>query len=384
MKKLFLLLTATTTFVSCNKVGENEFLITGNIENAKNGQTVILEKQDEKGQLVPVDTVKIENGKFELKGNVTEPSFHLLQIQDKEGKIPFILENGEIKVIVDKDSIHKSKISGTYNNDEFSKFNIEMVKVQKEFQKKMMAFQQANMQKMQSAQQKKDTLAINQLMKEYQKIEKEGAKFYINYAESHPKAFISSVILDGMLNGPETDVEKIKKIYNNLEESLKNTKIGKSVKSKLDKLNAPSLLNSPEVGNVAPDFKAPNPEGKVISLKESLGKVTIIDFWASWCGPCRAENPNVVALYKEFHSKGLNIIGVSLDEDKDKWKAAISKDHLMWTQISNLKEWDEPIASLYNVKSIPATFILDAKGTIVAKDLRGEELKAKIQSLLNK
>ena len=119
-------------------------------------------------------------------------------------------------------------------------------------------------------------------------------------------------------------------------------------------------------------------------MKESLGKVTIIDFWASWCGPCRQENPNVVAIYKEFHSKGLNIIGVSLDKDKAKWKEAILKDKLTWNQVSNLKFWDEPIAAQYKVQSIPATFILDASGNIIAKDLRGAELRAKIIELLAK
>jgi thiol-disulfide isomerase/thioredoxin len=115
-----------------------------------------------------------------------------------------------------------------------------------------------------------------------------------------------------------------------------------------------------------------------------MGKVTIVDFWASWCPPCRAENPNVVALYNEFHSKGLNIIGVSLDKDPEKWKAAIAKDKLTWNQVSNLKQWDEPIAIQYKVQAIPATFILDASGKIVAKDLHGEALKAKIIELLGK
>jgi thiol-disulfide isomerase/thioredoxin len=132
------------------------------------------------------------------------------------------------------------------------------------------------------------------------------------------------------------------------------------------------------------NFSAPNPQGKVISLKESLGKVTIVDFWASWCGPCRKENPNVVAIYAKFHSKGLNIIGVSLDEDPVKWKEAIAKDKLTWNQVSNLKGWEEPIAKQYKVESIPATFILDASGKVVAQDLRGDELEAKIIELLAK
>ena len=120
----------------------------------------------------------------------------------------------------------------------------------------------------------------------------------------------------------------------------------------------------------------------MVSLKESLGRVTLIDFWASWCQPCRQENPNVVALYKAFHSKGLNIISVSLDEDAVSWKEAIVKDKLTWTQVSNLKEMKDPIALQYGITQIPTTFLLDAKGKIVAIDLRGVNLNTKIKELL--
>ncbi|QBZ99071.1 Thiol-disulfide oxidoreductase ResA [Flavobacterium sangjuense] len=114
-----------------------------------------------------------------------------------------------------------------------------------------------------------------------------------------------------------------------------------------------------------------------------MGKATLIDFWASWCGPCRQENPNVVALYNEFHNKGLNIISVSLDEDAADWKEAIAEDKLTWTHVSNLKEMKDPIALQYGVTQIPTTFLLDVSGKVVAVDLRGEALNAKVKKLLN-
>jgi peroxiredoxin len=381
MKRILLLLTVSAVLFSCNKAGVNEYIISGTVKGVADGKTVILEKQDETGQLKPIDTVKIKDGKFTIKGSSKEPEIMLLQVEALQGKVPFILENGDIEVIVDKDSIQKSKLSGTFNNDVFSKFNVDVVKFQKDSQKKMTAFQNANMAKMKAAQEAKDTITINKLMKEYQVLQKAGMDFYVKFAEANPKALISALIVDSMLNDPSVDLVRAKKIFASFSPELKKYKPGKSIQSKLDKIAKP-IAAAAEVGTIAPDFSAPNPEGKSISLKESLGKVTIIDFWASWCNPCRAENPNVVALYNEFHSKGLNIIGVSLDKDAKKWKEAIAKDKLTWNQVSNLKDFEDPIAVTYGINAIPSTFILDAKGTIVAKDLRGAELKAKVAALL--
>jgi len=388
MKKIFFLLTATAAIISCSKVKDGEFLITGTAKGIENGKTIILQGQDPTTMAVlSLDTVKVENGKFELKGKVTEPAFHTLVIQDLQGPVPFILETGEIKIEVDKDSIHKSKISGTYSNDEYVKFNEDLTKVQK----RLIDFQKKNTQTMQAAQQKQDTAVINGLMKEYMAIQTdvqaESKKKYTAYAESHPKSFISALIIQSLVNDPTADFKKTEALYNSLDESLKNTKPGKAIKEKIGQMKLPAVgASAPPVGSAKwrSDFSAPNPEGKTVSLKESLGKVTIVDFWASWCGPCRKENPNVVAIYKELHSKGLNIIGVSLDKEASAWKEAIATDNLSWTQVSNLKFWDEPIAKQYGVESIPATFILDSSGKIVAQDLRGPELRAKILELLAK
>lgn len=386
MKKIILLLSASVVLFSCNKVKDGEYLITGTAKGIENGKTIILETQDANGMgLIAVDTVKVENGKFEIKGKVTEPAFHTIQLEAANGKIPFILETGEIIIEIDKDSIQKSKISGTYNNDEYVKFNEEI----KVIQKKVMDFQKQNMQAMNTAQQTQDTAVINKLMKEYSKIQEEvgtAAKAkYTTYAETHPKSFISALIIQSMVSDPSMDVKKSESLYNSLDESLKNTKPGKAIKTRLAEIKNPAAgapVPAAADAKWRSDFSAPNPDGKVISLKENLGKVTIVDFWASWCGPCRKENPNVVALYKELHSKGLNIVGVSLDKDATKWKEAIAKDKLTWPQVSHLKSWEEPIALQYKVESIPATFILDASGKVVAKDLRGEALRAKVIELL--
>lgn len=248
MKKIFLLLTISASIISCNKVAKGEFLITGIAKGIENGKTVVLEKQDDMGMnLVPVDTVVIKDGKFEIKGKITEPAIYTLQVDKKEGKIPVILENAEIKVTVDKDSIQKSKVTGTYSNDEFSKFNDDMKVVQKKVQKEMMDFQTKNMQVMTDAQAKKDTATVNKLMKDYGKIQESVSSKYETYAETHPKSFISVLIVEGMFKQPKFDFEKAKKIYNSLDSDLKNTKAGKGTKTAIDNYKKPQPMAAPTV-----------------------------------------------------------------------------------------------------------------------------------------
>jgi len=378
--RTFLVLTAAAVVFSCNKAGENEYIITGTIKGIADGKKVFLEVQDDMtGAFKALDTVKVEGGKFTIKGSAKGADINLIQIESVNGKIPFILENGDIEMDINKDSLNLVKVTGTYNNDELTAYRELGTKIQKD----IMKFQKDNMVKMNQAQQKKDTVTINNLRKAYFKFQEDFAKQSEEYVKTHPKSFISLLIIESLFQ-QMVDPAKITKYFNGLDKELKANKHGKKIKSQLDLLNKPAAPAGVEVGSIAPDFSAPGPDGKVISLKQSMGKVTLVDFWASWCNPCRAENPNNVALYNEFHAKGLNIIGVSLDKDAAKWKEAIAKDKLAWPQISNLKYWDEPIRVTYGVESIPATFLLDANGTVVAKDLTGAALKAKVAELLAK
>ncbi|MBP6374441.1 MAG: AhpC/TSA family protein [Flavobacterium sp.] len=377
---LFILLVTSALLVfSCNKAGENEYIITGTIKGV-DGKKVYLEVQDDMtGAFKTLDTVVVEGGKFTMKGSAKESDINLIQIESVEGKIPFILENGDIEMDINKDSLSLVKVTGTYNNDELTAYR----ELGSAIQKKMMKFQKDNMAKMNLAQQKKDTATINALSKEYFKFQKDFAAQSEEYVKKHPKSFISLLLIESFFQ-QMVEPAKITTYFNGLDKELKANKHGKKIKSQLDLINKPAAPVGVAVGAMAPDFSAPDPNGKMVSLKQCMGKVTLIDFWASWCNPCRAENPNNVAMYNEFHAKGLNIIGVSLDKDAAKWKEAIAKDKLTWPQISNLKYWDEPIRVTYGVESIPATFLLDANGTVVAKDLTGAALKAKVAELLAK
>ena len=371
MKKIVFIITSALLFVACNNLKDNEFLISGTANGVENGKKVFIEVQTETGSLAK-DTAVVTDGKFELKGITDGIDIGFVRIENEEINLPLILEEGKIEINIVKDSLHKSTLGGTPNNDKFQKFNTES----RAISEKVAKFEKDNGPEMQKAQMSNDTVTINKLLKEYKKFQNEMNDYSKKFIKENPDAYLSVLLLENFLMRQYLTPEEIKSYFEGLDKDVKETKSGKKIKTALDSMTAIVI------GKPAPNFSAPSPEGKTISLKESLGKVTIIDFWASWCGPCRAENPNVVALYNEFHPQGLNIIGVSLDKDAAKWKEAIAKDGLIWPHVSNLKFWEDPIAKQYNVQSIPATFILDEKGNIVAKDLRGEELRAKVAALL--
>ena len=174
----------------------------------------------------------------------------------------------------------------------------------------------------------------------------------------------------------QMELDDLKARFALLGENAKASTHGKSIAAQIAKLEQTA------VGQIAPNFTVTTPEGEAISLYDIKGKVKLVDFWASWCSPCRGENPNVVALYNEYHPKGLEIFGVSLDNNKEKWVEAIEKDGLIWKHGSDLKGWQAEPAKLFSITSIPATLLLDENNKIIAKNLRGEELKQKVAELL--
>jgi len=191
------------------------------------------------------------------------------------------------------------------------------------------------------------------------------------FITKHPNSYISLLALNEMVN-PNSGVEmsKLAGLYKNISEPLKKTDLGAFLGNKILKESRTAI------GSVAPDFTQNDPNGKPVKLSDFRGKYVLIDFWASWCTPCRHENPNVVKAYAQFKNKNFEILGVSLDNPNAKtaWLNAIEKDKLTWPQVSDLQGWKNQVAILYGVESIPQNFLLDTKGVIIAKNLRGEEL----------
>lgn len=353
--------------MACNTASDG-FKLEGTLDGeVENGTQVFLKKTDDDNQLIEVDTATIENGKFTFTGSSAMPELHYLLINRVRGNIPIVIENGNIEVSAQKDSLTFAKIKGTIQNDLFADFLEESRGLAK--RARSMSDEMRNASALQ------DTASMNSLRDEYFELQEEAKTFELKFAKENPEALISALIIEKVLATKTLPEKEIKELYDALNPDIKETVVGQRIKSKLDKVVSTSI------GVKAPNFSAPTPAGEELALTDVLGKVTIIDFWAAWCKPCRAENPNVVQVYKKYHDKGLNILGVSLDRRFEDWTKAIEDDGLEWNHVSNVKYFDE-IAELYNVRAIPATFILDENGVIVAKDLRGMALENKISELL--
>ena len=233
------------------------------------------------------------------------------------------------------------------------------------------------------AESENDTVTQNRIVKELTDLTGEKMKKYRAFVDENINSAVAMEAFVTLLQDSEATSAGLKATFEKFPSEVRETKLGKNISEYISKLEENEKAQAATAqGKTAPDFSAQTPEGTMLSLKKAMGKATIIDFWASWCGPCRHENPNVVALYNELHGKGLNIIGVSLDKDAAKWKAAIAEDKLIWQHVSTLKGWDDTVAKRYGVNSIPETVLLDANGVIIARGLKGEGLRLKVMELL--
>lgn len=229
MKKIVYLSALALFIVACSKVKDGEYIVNGTAKGIQDGKKVTVKMQNETGITVNLDSTKIKNGKFEIKGKFKEPAMYAVFIEGLMQPVPFIVENDEIKIAVDKDSVWKSKIGGTHYNDEFQKFNEKSNVINK----KLLDFQNKNMQKFMAAQQSQDTATMNKLKKDYDVIAKELKDYYDSYAEKNSDSYISLLLLQGQFNSPDFKYETVKKTFDNLDSELKKTSVAKTIEQKL-------------------------------------------------------------------------------------------------------------------------------------------------------
>jgi peroxiredoxin len=364
MKKVIYLLVIVIILSSCST--KPHYTVRGKIDGS-DSITFYLQKR-EAGKTVSIDSAISRKGTFTLKGGVIAyPQMVQLVAGNSKKRTAFYLENSEITVKGSLDSLYKAKITGSKTEDEYQAFIDSNKPLSDKYSKLVVKYQTAS----QSGDAANVALVKNQL----DSIEVEMTSLQKNFVKSNPHSYVSPSILVSL--SYEMEAEEIESMVNGLDTAIAALPPIKTLKERL------TVMKLVSIGQKAPDFTLNDVNGNPVALSSKIGpKLLLIDFWASWCEPCREENPNVVKVYTEFHKKGFDVVGVSLDHVKDAWVKAISDDKLAWTHLSDLQWWNSAAAKLYAVNSIPANFLLDETGKIIGRNLRGEDLAKKVSEVL--
>jgi peroxiredoxin len=347
-----------------NEVFDGILTISGSLQNIPEGQVVLSKYESE--QIAIQDTLEVdENGSFSYKLISEQPNFYDLDLfGEKTVRLALYDEDVQVKYDFQTENL---EIDGS--KDSQLLFKIDELTMQ--YQEKTNALNSAFYEAMSEKDQEK-----------VQQIRAQSMDMGIDHAEK-----IKGTILEmggsfaalaglGMLD-PGADFNFIDSVVVALGEKYPDMKLISSWKQELNEMRALSI------GQPAPEISLPNPEGEIVSLSDLKGKYVLVDFWAGWCKPCREENPNVVRLYNQYKDRGFEVFGVSLDRTREMWIKAIAEDGLTWTQVSDLKYFNSEAAAKYQINAIPATYMIDPEGNILAKDLRGRSLERKLAELFD-
>jgi peroxiredoxin/oligoribonuclease (3'-5' exoribonuclease) len=362
MRRILLVILLPFVFSACQK--EAGYKIEGNIKGLNNGEVILKHKRD--GKWTQIDSTKAENGKFAFSGKIANPEMCAVRV-DTIGAFKLFVENSNIKIKGSSDSLNSLNIKGSSIHDKYAGFQKDIGRYDQEI---------SNLyQEYKSAKQKGNDERAKEIEDEYQAVSENKIEYIKKFVKDHTSSVISPYITSRYLF-PYIKFSELDSTYKALDSVVKKSRYAEKVKSRRD------LLKRVQVGKPFIDFTLPNPEGKPLTFSDYVGEgYVLLDFWASWCNPCRKENPNLVENYKKYKDEGFEIFGVSLDKNKKSWKRAIEQDNITWPQASDLEGWNNSVSQKYGVMSIPSNVLINEEGKIVAKNLRGEELDKKLNKL---
>lgn len=362
---------AITLMAFSFRMAEKGYTIKGTVPGMKTGMAYLIHTYNNE---TIKDSAVVKRGRFMFTGVAPEPLIYTLRLSGDKSQATIFVENSNITILARKDTLYKSVVTGSTVHDEFKAF---YDKAWKPVTTKAGEIYR----RLDSANQKGKVELSPDVRKafddEFAALNKMNDSVIIAFVAGHANSVASaSVIQDRFIS--YSNFEQAKKAYAILSEPVKQSFYGKQIKASLE------VAALTEEGKVVPDFAMNDTTGRAVRLSDFKGKYVLLDFWASWCGPCRKENPNVVKAYEKYHSKGFDIVSVSLDNKKEAWIKAIHDDGLTWTHLSDLKGWKNEAAVAYGVKAVPSSFLLDKSGKVIARNLRGEELEEKLAEIFGK
>jgi thiol-disulfide isomerase/thioredoxin len=315
-----------------------------------------------------LDSAIVKNQKFELQGK-TDSSYLAVLTDKMRSSAIIIVESGNIDVNIDTEAADKSIAKGTELNDLYLTYLKETETVHSKLSELNQYYRS----------QQYTTELADEYAREQKILVDELSVHSAKFLDENPGTILTAFILANAISQGVT-AEIAQNAYNKLEDQVKNTAIGKYLQQEVERMGISEIA----VGEPFRDLQLKTPDDKDISISDyaGKGKYVLLDFWASWCGPCRSENPNVVALYNEYKDKGFEIVGLSFDQDKESWIKGIKDDGITWPQMSDIKGWSSIAALKYKVQGIPYTVLLDKEGKVIEVNLRGEALKDKLKTLI--